>query len=69
MDWGRMLMNKSSDALRGLKFKELTLTVTSENRTAVQLYDRLGFQTIKSLRQACGRAERAPIHRRHKFKK
>ncbi|HEY2352380.1 MAG TPA: GNAT family N-acetyltransferase [Candidatus Acidoferrum sp.] len=45
---GRMLMNKSSDALRSLKFKELTLTVTSENRTAVQLYDRLGFHTIKS---------------------
>ena len=45
---GRMLMNKSSEALRGLKFKELTLTVTSENRTAVQLYDRLGFDTIKS---------------------
>jgi ribosomal protein S18 acetylase RimI-like enzyme len=45
---GRMLMQKSSDALRALKFKELTLTVTSENRTAVQLYDRLGFHTIKS---------------------
>jgi len=45
---GRMLMAKSSEALRSLKFKELTLTVTSENRTAVQLYDRLGFTTIKS---------------------
>jgi ribosomal protein S18 acetylase RimI-like enzyme len=45
---GRMLMQKSSAALRALKFKELTLTVTSENRTAVQLYDRLGFHTIKS---------------------
>src|SRR5450631_1160080 len=45
---GRMLMHKSAEALRGLKFKELTLTVTSENRTAVQLYDRLGFHTIKS---------------------
>ena len=45
---GRMLMQKSSEALRSLKFKELTLTVTSENRTAVQLYDHLGFHTIKS---------------------
>jgi ribosomal protein S18 acetylase RimI-like enzyme len=45
---GRMLMQKSSEALRALKFKELTLTVTSENHTAVQLYDRLGFHTIKS---------------------
>jgi ribosomal protein S18 acetylase RimI-like enzyme len=45
---GRLLINKSSEALRALKFKELTLTVTSENRSAVQLYDRLGFHTIKS---------------------
>jgi ribosomal protein S18 acetylase RimI-like enzyme len=45
---GRMLMNKASEALRAMRFKELTLTVTSENRTAVQLYDRLGFRTIKS---------------------
>jgi ribosomal protein S18 acetylase RimI-like enzyme len=45
---GRMLMNRSNEALRSLKFKELTLTVTSENRTAVQLYDQLGFHTIKS---------------------
>jgi len=45
---GRMLMQTSADALRSLKFRELTLTVTSENRTAVELYERLGFRTIKS---------------------
>ena len=45
---GRMLMQKSSDALRALKFKELTLTVTSENHAAVRLYEKLGFHTIKS---------------------
>lgn len=45
---GRMLMQTSVDALRTLRFKELTLTVTSENRTAVQLYERLAFRTIKS---------------------
>src|SRR5271163_1568172 len=45
---GRMLIQTSVEALRTLKFKELTLTVTSENRTAVQLYERLGFHTIKS---------------------
>src|SRR5271168_802923 len=45
---GRLLMQTSVEALRTLKFKELTLTVTSENRTAVQLYERLGFHTIKS---------------------
>ena len=44
---GRMLMQTSADALRSLKFRELTLTVTSDNRTAVQLYERLGFATIK----------------------
>jgi len=45
---GRMLMQTSAEALRSLKFRELTLTVTSENRTAVELYERLGFRTIKS---------------------
>jgi ribosomal protein S18 acetylase RimI-like enzyme len=45
---GRMLMQTSAEALRSMKFRELTLTVTSENRTAVQLYERLGFHTIKS---------------------
>src|ERR1700682_563385 len=45
---GRMLMQTSSETLRSMKFKELTLTVTSENHVAVELYDRLGFHTIKS---------------------
>jgi ribosomal protein S18 acetylase RimI-like enzyme len=36
------------DALRGLKFHELTLTVTSVNHSAVQLYEKLGFRTLKS---------------------
>jgi len=44
---GRMLMQTSAEALRGMKFRELTLTVTSENHTAVKLYEKLGFQTIK----------------------
>jgi ribosomal protein S18 acetylase RimI-like enzyme len=45
---GRMLMNTSAEALRAMKFRELTLTVTAENHTAVQLYEKLGFHTIKS---------------------
>jgi ribosomal protein S18 acetylase RimI-like enzyme len=45
---GRMLMDTSSEALQSMKFRELTLTVTSENQTAVQLYEKLGFHTIKS---------------------
>ena len=49
---GRTLMLTSADALRSMKFRELTLTVTSDNRTAVQLYQRLGFGTIKSFTAA-----------------
>src|SRR6266852_6290860 len=45
---GRMLMETSAEALRSMKFRELTLTVTSDNHTAVQLYEKLGFHTIKS---------------------
>jgi ribosomal protein S18 acetylase RimI-like enzyme len=45
---GRMLMQTSSEALRAMKFRELTLTVTSENRSAVQLYETLGFTTIRT---------------------
>jgi ribosomal protein S18 acetylase RimI-like enzyme len=45
---GRLLMQTSADALRSLRFKELSLTVTAENHTAVQLYEKLGFITIKS---------------------
>jgi ribosomal protein S18 acetylase RimI-like enzyme len=45
---GRALMVTAVDALRGLKFHELTLTVTSVNHSAVQLYEKLGFRTLKS---------------------
>jgi ribosomal protein S18 acetylase RimI-like enzyme len=45
---GRALMQTSSDALRSMHYKELSLTVTAENRAAVELYERLGFATIKS---------------------
>jgi ribosomal protein S18 acetylase RimI-like enzyme len=45
---GRMLMQTATDALRSSKFKELTLTVTAENKTAVHLYEELGFSVIKS---------------------
>jgi ribosomal protein S18 acetylase RimI-like enzyme len=45
---GRALMITAIDALLGLKFHELTLTVTSVNHGAVQLYEKLGFRTLKS---------------------
>ena len=41
-------MQTSSDTLRSMHYKELSLTVTAENRGAVQLYEKLGFTTIKS---------------------
>ena len=45
---GRKLILAAIAALRGLKFTELTLTVTSSNTPAVHLYDTLGFRTIKT---------------------
>jgi len=45
---GRMLMQTSAEALRAMKFRELTLTVTAQNRSAVQLYENLHFTTIRS---------------------
>jgi ribosomal protein S18 acetylase RimI-like enzyme len=45
---GRMLMQTSAEALRAMKFRELTLTVTAQNRSAVQLYENLHFITIRS---------------------
>lgn len=45
---GRILMQTAAEALRAQHFKELSLTVTADNRTAVHLYERLGFNTIRS---------------------
>jgi ribosomal protein S18 acetylase RimI-like enzyme len=45
---GRALMHASQEALRNMHYKELSLTVTAENRGAVELYEKLGFVTIKS---------------------
>src|ERR1700740_1657171 len=45
---GRMLMQTSAEALRAMRFRELTLTVTSQNHSAVRLYENLHFTTIRS---------------------
>lgn len=45
---GAILMQTSAEALRSMQYDELSLTVTSENHTAVHLYERLGFSTLKS---------------------
>jgi ribosomal protein S18 acetylase RimI-like enzyme len=45
---GRKLMETSIQALRALRFTALSLTVTSVNSRAVELYERLGFLTLKA---------------------
>jgi ribosomal protein S18 acetylase RimI-like enzyme len=44
---GRQLMEKSILALRQRKYESLSLTVTSINKRAVELYEHLGFRTVK----------------------
>ena len=45
---GRQLMETAIRALRQRGFESLSLTVTSTNRRAVELYEHLGFRTVKS---------------------
>ncbi len=45
---GRQLMERSIEVLRERNYESLSLTVTSSNRRAVELYERLGFRTIKT---------------------
>ncbi|HXX71034.1 MAG TPA: GNAT family N-acetyltransferase, partial [Candidatus Acidoferrum sp.] len=44
---GRHLMEQSIQALRRRHYSSLSLTVTSTNRHAVELYERIGFRTVK----------------------
>jgi ribosomal protein S18 acetylase RimI-like enzyme len=44
---GRAMMEASITALRRRKYQALSLTVTRVNRHAVELYEHLGFHTIK----------------------
>jgi ribosomal protein S18 acetylase RimI-like enzyme len=45
--FGRSLTLAAIQALREMKFSELTLTVTSANAPAVRLYEKLGFRSVK----------------------
>jgi ribosomal protein S18 acetylase RimI-like enzyme len=45
---GRCLMEHSIDALRRRNYNSLSLTVTSVNKRAVELYEHLGFRTVKT---------------------
>ncbi len=44
---GYELMRRSLEAFRADRFAGVSLTVTAANRRAVELYDRMGFQTLK----------------------
>jgi len=44
---GRFMMESSIKALNRRKYESLSLTVTSANSSAVELYEHLGFRTIK----------------------
>jgi ribosomal protein S18 acetylase RimI-like enzyme len=44
---GRALMEASIQALQRRRYEWLSLTVTSVNASAVQLYEHLGFKTTK----------------------
>ncbi len=45
---GRQLMEHSIQALRRRNYKSLSLTVTSVNKRAVELYEHLGFRMLKT---------------------
>jgi ribosomal protein S18 acetylase RimI-like enzyme len=45
---GRQLMEHSIHALRKRNYESLSLTVTSVNKRAVDLYEQLGFRTVKA---------------------
>ena len=45
---GRQLMECAIVALRRRNYESLSLTVTSVNKRAVELYERLGFRTVKT---------------------
>jgi ribosomal protein S18 acetylase RimI-like enzyme len=55
---GRRLMEATLTALRTRSFTGLSLTVTSANQRAVQLYEKLGFVKIKTFTAGVWRANR-----------
>ena len=53
---GRALMEQSIQALRRRQFEWLSLTVTAVNTSAVDLYEHLGFHTIKKFAEGVWQA-------------
>jgi ribosomal protein S18 acetylase RimI-like enzyme len=52
---GRMLLEAAIGALRARRFHALSLTVTSANTRAVQIYERAGFSTLRTFAAAVRR--------------
>ena len=50
---GRALMENVILALRKRQYESLSLTVTSINQRAVELYEHLGFRTVKAFARGC----------------
>ena len=55
---GRQLLEASIAALSARRFEALSLTVTSANSRAVQLYERMGFQTKRTFAAAVWEGQR-----------
>jgi ribosomal protein S18 acetylase RimI-like enzyme len=49
---GLRLMEASIQALKSRKYHALSLTVTAANENAVRLYERMGFQTLRTFTAA-----------------
>ncbi len=54
---GRRLLQATIAALQARRFRAHTLTVSTENRPAVALYQRLGFRTVKTFSAAVWQAQ------------
>lgn len=53
---GLRLMEATMQALKSRRYHALTLTVTSHNAKAVRLYEKMGFQTLKTFAAAVWQA-------------
>jgi putative acetyltransferase len=55
---GRRLMEEILEVANGLGLRRLWLTVTEDNRTAIRLYRRMGFEVEGKEREAVRRGKR-----------
>lgn len=58
---GYELMRRSAESFRAAGFAGVSLTVTSANRRAVRLYERMGFRNLKEFFAYVWNADGAPV--------